>query len=220
MPTGADASSPPGASPSGPPPASSPSGPPPEVSPPGPPPRAAVPRDYRLLVPRDWFRIDLTQDRWRGQLKTFVDRQAAGRGVSADLMRKVWSTLRNTAETGRTRGAMEFYLLTTSDDGGMPASLLVSLVPLGRTPADPAAYAELLELRQPEEGGPQREITVVDLPAGPAVRVLGPTSLDFHVHMPGGTGYLMLAFAAPLTGMVGPMERLCEAMAGSLGWVE
>ncbi|MCP9991354.1 hypothetical protein LUX09_13985 [Streptomyces albogriseolus] len=35
-------------------------------------------RDYRLLVPREWFRVDLTQDRWRRQLKTFVEKQADG----------------------------------------------------------------------------------------------------------------------------------------------
>ncbi|MGW0530959.1 hypothetical protein [Streptomyces sp. NPDC003032] len=189
-------------------------------------PRAAVPRDYRLLVPRDWFRVDLTQDRWRGTLKTFVDRQAEGRRVSPELTRKVWASLRNTAEAGRARGAMEFFLLATSRDGGMPASLLVSLMPLGVTPAAPQEYAAWLELREPDEddngneGGPHRRISVVDLPAGTTVRVLGPATLDLHVHMPGAAGYLTLSFAAPLIGMPGPMERLCDAIAGSLSWVE
>ncbi|MGX5213396.1 hypothetical protein ACWKT3_32690 [Streptomyces violaceus] len=177
-----------------------------------------VPRDYKLLVPREWFRIDLMQDRWRAQLKTFVDRQAEGRNVPAELTQKVWATLRNTAEVGRARGAMEFYLLTTSRDGGLPASLLVSLVPLGETPADPQKYAAWLEVREPE-GPSQRQVSVVDLPAGPAVRVLGATTLDVHTLLPGGVGYLTLSFSAPLTGMSGPMERLCDAMAGSLRWV-
>jgi len=177
-----------------------------------------LPRDYRLLVPREWFRIDLTQDRWRGQLKTFVDHQAEGRHVSAELTRNVWTTLRNAAEAGRARGAMEFFLLTTSQDGSMPASLLVSLMPLGKTPADPRKYAAWLEMRRPE-GRARDEVSVVDLPAGPAVRVLGATTLNVHVCMPGGVGYLTLSFSAPVTGMVGPMERLCDAIAGSLGWV-
>lgn len=183
-------------------------------------PRAAVPRDYRLLVPREWFRIDLTQDRWRRTLKTFVDRQAEGRRVSPDLTRKVWASLRNTAEVGRARGAMEFFLLTTAQDGGMPASLLVSLMPLGAKPADPHKYAAWLELREPDEGSPRRRISVVNLPAGPAVRVLGPTTLDLHAQLPGAKGYMLLSFAAPLIGMAGPMERLCDAIAGSLSWVE
>lgn len=181
-------------------------------------PTVGVPKDYRLLVPREWFRIDLMQDRWRAQLKTFVDRQAEGRNVSAELTRNVWATLRNTAEAGRARGAMEFFLLTTSRDGGLPASLLVSLVPLGETPADPDKYAAWLDVREPE-GPSRRQISVVDQPAGAAVRVLGATTLDVHTLMPGGVGYLTLSFSAPLTGMSGPMERLCDAIAGSLRWV-
>ncbi|MEU9628663.1 hypothetical protein AB0D89_17875 [Streptomyces luteogriseus] len=182
-------------------------------------PTVGVPRDYRLLVPREWFRVDLMRDRWRAQLKTFVDRQAEGRNVSAELKREVWTTLRNTAEAGRARGAMEFFLLTTSRGGGLPASLLVSLVPLGDTPADPEKYAAWLELREPEGPG-RRQVSVVDLPAGTGVRVLGATTLDVHVLMPGGVGYLTLSFSSPLIGMGGPMERLCDAIAGSLRWVE
>ncbi|MGW2297335.1 hypothetical protein [Streptomyces violaceorubidus] len=181
-------------------------------------PSERVPRDYKLLVPREWFRIDLTRDRWRAQLKTFVDRQAQGRQVSAELTRNVWTTLRNTAEAGRARGAMEFFLLTTSDNGGMPASLLVSSMPLRGTPADPEAFAAWLELRQ-GEGGDRRSVSVLELAAGPAVRVAGSSTLDFYVGMPGGIGYLTLSFSAPLTGVSGPMEQLCDAVAGSLRWV-
>ncbi|WP_399887305.1 hypothetical protein ACGH7X_22465 [Streptomyces sp. BBFR51] len=184
-----------------------------EATPPG-----GIPKDYKLLVPREWFRIDLTRDRWRAQLKTFVDRQIQGRQVSAELTRNVWTTLRNTAEVGRARGAMEFFLLTTSENGGMPASLLVSSVPLSRTPADPEKYAAWLELRQADSRD-RRAVSVVELSAGSAVRLLGNTTLDFHVCMPGGIGYLTLCFSAPVTGMSAPMEQLCDAVAGSLRWV-
>ncbi|MFC8140196.1 hypothetical protein ACFUKV_00260 [Streptomyces paradoxus] len=189
-----------------------------ESAPGGTSPRAGAPRDYKLLVPREWFRVDLMRDRWRAQLKTFVDRQPAGRHVSAELKRDVWTTLRNTAEAGRARGAMEFFLLTTSRDGSLPASLLVSMMPLGETPADPEKYAAWFELREPEGAG-RRRVSVVELAAGAAVRVLGATTLNVHVLMPGGAGYLTLSFSAPLTGMSGPMERLCDAITGSLRWV-
>ncbi|MGV9502022.1 hypothetical protein ACWDQ0_27445 [Streptomyces sp. NPDC003642] len=177
-----------------------------------------APRDYKLLVPREWFRIDLMQDRWRAQLKTFVDRQAEGRRVSAEITQNVWATLRNTAEVGRARGALELFLLTTTRDGRLPASLIVSLIRLRGTPADPKEFAASLELRQPDGSG-HRHVSVVDLQAGAAVRVLCATTLDVHVLMPGGAGYLTLSFSAPLTGMAGPMERLCDAIAGSLRWV-
>ncbi|MFF8934853.1 hypothetical protein ACF08O_09035 [Streptomyces paradoxus] len=160
------------------------------------------------------------RDRWRAQLKTFVDAQSEGRHVSAELKRHVWTTLRNTAEAGRARGAMEFFLLTTSRDGGLPASLLVSLIPLGDTPADPEKYAEWLELREQPDSPGRRQVSVVELAAGAAVRVLDATTLGVHVLMPGGAGYLTLSFSAPLSGMSGPMERLCDAISGSLRWVQ
>ncbi|PNG20899.1 hypothetical protein C1J00_17785 [Streptomyces cahuitamycinicus] len=172
-----------------------------------------------MLVPREWFRVDLMRDRWRAQLKTFVDAQSEGRHGSGELKRHVWTTLRNTAEVGRARGAMEFFLLTTSQDGGLPASLLVSSMPLGDTPAEPEKYAAWLELREPEGAG-RRQVSVVEQTAGPAVRVVGATTLNVHVLMPGGVGYLTLSFSAPLTGMSGPMERLCDAIAGSLRWMQ
>jgi hypothetical protein len=175
---------------------------------------AGVPRDYRLLVPREWFRVDLTRDRWRAQLKTFVDQQAAGRHVSAERRRHVWTTLRNTAEAGLAHGAMEFFLLATSRDGSLPASLLVSVMPLGGMPAEPHAYASRIEARDP-----RKQVQVVDLAAGPGVRVLGTTTLSVHVLMPGAAGYVSLSFSSPVMGMSGPMERLCDAIAGSLRWV-
>ncbi len=92
-------------------------------------------------------------------------------------------------------------------------------MPPGGTPTDPEAFAAWIEAREGEDGG-RREVGVVDLPAGRAVRVAGPTSLDLHVVLPGGTGYLTLSFSAPVVGMSGPMLRLCEAIAGSLRWVE
>ncbi|MET9733902.1 hypothetical protein ABZZ79_25580 [Streptomyces sp. NPDC006458] len=158
--------------------------------------------------------MDLTGERWRAQLKTFVDQQTAGRHVPEERRRGVWSTLRNTAEAGLARGALEFFLLALTNDGGPPVSLLVSSMPLGRTPADPQKYAAWLEARDP-----RKQVSLVDLAAGTAVRVLGATTLSVHVWMPDGAGYLTLSFSAPLTGMTGPMERLCDAIAGSLRWV-
>ncbi|MGW3723737.1 hypothetical protein [Streptomyces sp. NPDC000851] len=174
------------------------------------------PTDYRLLVPRDWFRIDLTQERWRGQLKTFVDKEFAAGGTPAEVARSVWGTLRNTAENGLTRGALEFFLRTEAPEASaMPASLLISWPPMPRGLAPtPDEFAEVLTQRRG-----QAEVDVIDLPAGRTVRSRTDTNMDFHVHMPGGAGYLHLAFSAPLSGTHGPMGNLCEAMAHSVRWV-
>src|SRR4051812_34015516 len=97
---------------------------------------SAPPKDYRLLVPREWFRIDLGHDRWRRELKTFVDRQAEGRSVPAEVTQEAWTTLRNTAEAAVAKGALEFFLRPELRDGSiLPASLVVSLIP---TPGAPS----------------------------------------------------------------------------------
>ncbi|MFE3164294.1 hypothetical protein [Streptomyces sp. NPDC059224] len=179
---------------------------------------AAPPKDYRILVPRDWFRIDLTQDRWRAQLKTFVDHQAEGRNVPAELKQEVWATLRNTAESGVRTGALEFFLRPELEGGGvLPASLIVSLIPRpgGLTTRD---LQQSLRAKQ-EQRDSAAEVSTVILPAGETVRVLGPATLDLYVRMPGGVGYLVLAFAVPLNGVAGPMRRLCDSIAESLRWI-
>jgi hypothetical protein len=175
----------------------------------------APPSDYRLLIPRDWFRIDLTQNRWRHQLKTFVDKESRRGRVSAGVARQVWSTLRNTAENGLVHGALEFFLKTESPEVALPASLLISWPPMppGSAP-EPGDFAKELARRR----GAAVEVAVVELPAGRTVRVASETTLDFHVLMPGGVGYLHLAFSTPLSGTESPMGDLCDAMAHSLRW--
>ncbi|MFI6339491.1 hypothetical protein [Streptomyces sp. NPDC050535] len=180
-------------------------------------PTGIPPSDYRLLVPRDWFRLDLTHERWRRQLKTFVDKESAGSGVSAEVARGIWTTLRNTAESGLAQGALEFFLKTESPgESAPPASLLISLAqtPRGLAPT-PDDFAQALAQR----AGWDAEVDVVELPAGRTVRVVTETTMDFHVQMPGGVGYLHLAFSTPLSGTAGPMGELCGAMAHSLRWV-
>lgn len=180
-------------------------------------PTETPPSDYRLLVPRDWFRVDLTRERWRHQLKTFVDKEAAIGGTSAEVSRSVWTSLRNTAEHAINNGALEFFLKTEAPGGSaLPASLLISMAPtppgLAPTVDD---LAQVLSRRPEGEAG----VEAVVLPAGRAVRVHRATNLNFHVRMPAGVGYLQLAFALPLSGTEGPMGELCEAMAHSLRWV-
>ncbi|MGW0996715.1 hypothetical protein ACWD5V_26195 [Streptomyces sp. NPDC002523] len=178
----------------------------------------APPKDYRLLVPRDWFRIDLTQQGWRTQLKTFVDHQAGGKSVPAEVKQEAWATLRNTAEAGVRSGALEFFLRPEVDGGGvLPASLIVSLIPRtgSLTPRD---LQEAFEAKEGQRTHPA-DVSTVSLPAGQAVQIRTATTMDMYVQMPGGVGYLVLAFAVPVSGVTGPMYRLCESLAESLRWI-
>ncbi|MFD4599111.1 hypothetical protein ACFWPQ_13890 [Streptomyces sp. NPDC058464] len=175
------------------------------------------PSDYRLLVPRDWFRVDLVRERWRQQLKTFVDKASADGGASAESAHGVWTSLRNTAEHARAQGALEFFLKAEAPGVSvLPASLLISMAPTPPGLAPEADdFAQMLDRRQ----GSEAEVVAVVLPAGRTVRVRTARTLDFHVRMPAGVGYLQLAFALPLSGTEGPMGELCDAMAHSLRWV-
>ncbi|WP_371669814.1 hypothetical protein OG985_20540 [Streptomyces sp. NBC_00289] len=178
---------------------------------------AQPPEDYRLLVPRDWFRIDLTLDRWRPQLKKFVDQQVAQRPMSAEAQRELWTALRNTAESGVAQGSLELFLRTEASVGAStPATLLISLLPMrGALNAPPKELAESLAIRRQDTA----DVSVTALPAGNAVRVSTTTTLDYYVYMPGEVGYLLLAFTVPLSGVKSPMGELCEAIAASLRWV-
>jgi hypothetical protein len=178
----------------------------------------APPDDYQLIVPRDWFRIDLTLDRWRAQLKTFVDRQAVRRPMSPQAKQELWTALRNTAERGVAHGALELFMHSEASavSSATPATLLISLLPMrGPLSVPPKEFAQALADRRTEAA----DVTVVPLPAGDAVRVATATALDFYVQMPGDVGYLLLSFTIPLSGVSSPMGELCEAIATSLRWV-
>ncbi|CAM5646750.1 hypothetical protein [Streptomyces sp. NPDC005930] len=176
------------------------------------------PSDYRILVPRNWFHVDLTHDRWRGQLKTYVDREFAGSHTPSDVSRSAWVSLRNMVESGLARGALEFFLCTESPGGtGLePASLLISWPPAPRGAAPTVeAFARVLH----ERTVPERDVEVIELPAGRTICVRTVTTLDYHVRMPGEAGYLHLAFSIPLSGTESSMGNLCDAIAHSLRWI-
>ncbi|WP_267714275.1 hypothetical protein [Streptomyces sp. CoH17] len=129
----------------------------------------------------------------------------------------MWITLRNTAERGVARGALEFFLRTEAPESALaPASLLISWPPLPRGQAPtPEQFAGVLDGR----AGPEAKVCVVDLPAGRTVYICTEKTLDYHVRMPGGAGFLHLAFSTPLSGTRGSMGNLCDAIAHSLRWI-
>ncbi|PAX84399.1 hypothetical protein CLM85_32415 [Streptomyces albidoflavus] len=173
------------------------------------------PDDYRLLVPRDWFRIDLCQDRWRPQLKLYADRRAAAHRMPSATRAELWKALRNVTEAGVAKGALEIYLRAdTAESAVTPVSLLVSLMATGELPGGGVdSLAELLAGRHPAA-----TVTRPEHPAGPAVLVTTAESLDLYVEIPGHRGFLHLSFRIPVSGSTGPMGELCRAIGDSLRW--
>lgn len=174
------------------------------------------PSDYRLLVPRDWFRVDLGQERRRRQLKTVVDKEAQSRRFPAEDGREIWVTLRNVAEAGLTRGALEFFLRTGKPGSALPASLLVS-------PASHRRAARRTRTASPRYWSSGRETTrrwtSSRSPPEPPSASTRTRTVAYHVHMPGGVVHLHLAFSLLVSGSRVPMGELCDAMAHPLRWV-
>jgi hypothetical protein len=72
-------------------------------------------------------------------------------------------------------------------------------------------------------GRDDRQVTLVDLPAGQAVRVrsedLPNTNLDIHVPVPGSSAYLLLSFSTPLAPLADALVGMFDAIAGTLRWI-
>ncbi len=78
-----------------------------------------------------------------------MDKECSGGRTSAEVTRSIWITLRNTAESGVSAGALEFFLRTEVPEGATaPASLLISWPPMprGMAPA-PEEFAEAMTER-------------------------------------------------------------------------
>ncbi len=102
------------------------------------------------------------------------------------------------------------------------ASLVIFLTP----PPEEAVTAGDLARSLAGDG---RQVPVVDLPAGKAVRLLrrdGATdesasaTLEVFVPVPSGGGWLLLSFSAPLGPLVPALAKLFDAICATLRWYQ
>jgi hypothetical protein len=66
------------------------------------------------------------------------------------------------------------------------------------------------------------QVTLTDLPAGPAIRVCmraEAVRLDLHVPVPDSSAYLILSFSTPLNVLAGAMIILFDSIASTLRWI-
>jgi hypothetical protein len=185
--------------------------------------KVSRPGDYRLLVPDGWFRINLDGTGRYKAITTLVNRQFAGLDNVPQLKKDTRQALLRTADAAFANGGIEMYVsLQTAAGFPLPASLVVSLTPPHEDPAVIVAPQRLAEsLRRTN-----REVTIVDLSAGQAVRALQPavsgrpeTLLDIHVPVPDSGSYLILSFSTPLTHLASPMAGMFDAIASTLRWI-
>lgn len=196
---------------------------------------------YTLVVPDDWFSIELEPGRAERDVARLVNRQFAGIDNAPHLKAQARRDLMERAEAAGKAGGVEMFL-SLMQVAGVPiaASLTTYLVPPPASAVSPDELAAALA----RDGD---QVTVVDLPAGRAVRVVrdsaappewsgnsapvpgqaGPEApaaaldsreVQVFVPVPGGGAWLLLAFAAPLAPLAPAMTGLFDAVSQTLRW--
>jgi hypothetical protein len=184
--------------------------------------RADAATGYRLIVPDGWLGIDLPPGRRERSVEALVDRLFAGIDNAPHLKVQARSELLARAEAAHAAGGLEMLLSLQHVAGvPLPASLVIFLIPPDDTravAADRLARALVSE---------DRQVTLADLPAGRAVRVLRSsgsanepesTVQEVFVPVPGGGWWLLLTFATPLGPLVPAMTKLFDAICTTLRW--
>jgi hypothetical protein len=200
------------------------------------------PADYQLLLPEGWFRVHIAPERREQSVDALVERQFKGIDNAPQIKAQLRQDMLRQAARAFEEGGIELYLsLQQAGPLTVPASLLVALgLPPqgGRLPS-----LDDLAGRLAADGKDSREVSVVELPAGPALRVreeynpvvdrpptaetekdadyaLPSLTLDYQVQVPRAEAILLLTFSTPLVQIADAMVDLFDAVAGSLSWTD
>jgi hypothetical protein len=177
---------------------------------------------YRLVVPEGWFSVDLEPGRMERSVAALVKRQFAGIDNAPHLKAQARQQLLAQTQAAQAAGGLEMFLSFQQIAGvPLPASLVVFLVP---SPGTQAVTAQELARSLASS---ERQTTVLSLPAGQAVRVLGRTSssdesasagLEVFVSVPHSGEWLLLSFATPLGPLAQALTKLFDAICTTLRW--
>jgi hypothetical protein len=209
-------------------------GPPAPPTPPAPsgasepaPPPAGRPKDYQLVLPEGWSRIDVRPGPRKRDIARLMDAQFRGIDAAPALRQQLQRKLLEMAQAAHASGGIEIYLCHQDILGvPVPASLVVSLTPDGRD-------GRAISPQQLAETFGAGQATLVELPSGTAVRtrrrtlpepddptgnILPVTNLDLYVPVPASGRYLVLAFSTTLDALADAMVDLFDAIARTLRW--
>lgn len=177
---------------------------------------------YRIVVPDEWFVIDLEPGRRERSVAALVERQFAGIDNAPHLKAQARQETLAKAEAAYSAGGLEMFL-SLQQIAGIPvaASLVTFLVP---PPATGTATAEELAATL---DGDEGQLTVVDLPAGTSVRLLrragsngdaASATLEVFAPVPDTESWLLLSFAAPIGPLAPALTKLFDAISMTLRW--
>ncbi|MFF4748333.1 hypothetical protein ACWD5R_00420 [Streptomyces sp. NPDC002514] len=197
------------------------------------------PADYRLLLPEGWFLVPVSPDRRERSVDVLINRQFEGVDNAPHIKRQLRDKLLAQAAAAYQGGGIELYIsLQQAGPLTIPASLLITLLP---TPhSERALTAQDFAARLSSDG--EADVSIVELPAGTAVRTRTPAgqptqsppvgvpgstepplpsvTLTYQVPVPTTRAYLLLTFSTPLVEIADVMIELFDAVAGSMIWTD
>ncbi|MFE1286649.1 hypothetical protein [Streptomyces sp. NPDC058751] len=192
------------------------------------------PQDYNLVVPDEWFQLQLDpDDRDRGII-ALAERTFRGVDNAPHLRDQFMRDLQRKAKDAYKVGGIELYLSTlTIGPVPLASSLLISLPAPGEWPKCEDAD-ELAEHLAGGDVGEEAELGVVDLAmAGRAVRhrhreapdpaaqmgnTLPTTNVTYYIRIPATKSWLLLNFSTPVGPLADQMVELFDTVSGTLHW--
>jgi hypothetical protein len=201
---------------------------------------------FSLRVPQTWFEFDVWRATRTGDLARMVDQRLQDLPEFRPHRTTILRSLRQLAEDAERRGAV--YCAAAADriddDGMLLASLMVFSTAGMPEPALNTVEAIAAQLTAttpnspaPIDGNgagisPWREVRVIDLDAGRAVRVRGVTSVESSdgpqslpvvsmqtlIPIPGTDDVLNVVLTSPLASMAEGLLDLFDAISATLAW--
>jgi hypothetical protein len=180
--------------------------------------------DYGLVVPGDWWRLDLTAaDGGAAQVRRLVRRLAGTADLQAQLRRELVEHFDAACADARGRGGVDLYLSTGGPSGTLvAASLLVTVTPqhVGAEHAVGAVGDAL------GEGGDSTVIEIGGRRAVRRVREAVPGDLPTGGQAPLVVQYafvmtevvVVLSFSTPVLALAEPLTALFDAVADTFRW--
>jgi hypothetical protein len=189
------------------------------------------PSDYRLAVPDGWQRILLDPDRWGRRIDGLVADSFRGVDHQPHLRRQIAGEMKDRAAAAHANGGVEMYLSLTEVGGiPLPAGLVVTVV--APEPGGPA-LPDLMRIGV-ARGAEGADVSMVDLPAGPALRhrhrerprendptgnKMPVTHLDFELAIPNSPLHLLLSFSTSMDPLADVLVELFDTIASTLQWM-
>ncbi|SEH00446.1 hypothetical protein SAMN05444920_116181 [Nonomuraea solani] len=193
---------------------------------------ADLPFGFTVRVPESWYEFDVWRAGRTGDLARLVDARVAATPGLAPHRPVLLKVLREVADLAARHGAVFGAAMTDHvEDVGTVLATLMVLHTGGQ--ADPAgntveAIASGIVTAPPRpDTTAWRDVEIVELRAGRAVRVTGVESGQTEavvtqtlVPVPGGHGVLDLVLTSPHLGLAEPMLELFDAISATLAWSE